>query len=124
MRNQPKYSFFKNSSYAIEGIIEVFKNETAFKIEAVFFIFSIILMLFLNIPLWSKIALPSSIFIVFIAEMFNSSIERVVDLASPNRHPLAKRSKDAASAGVFFSILLTTSIWICIFLYLYQKGYF
>ena len=34
------------------------------------------------------------------AELLNSAVESVVDLVSPSEHPLAKRAKDVAAAGV------------------------
>ena len=37
MRNQPKYNFFKNTSYALDGLIDIVKNEKSFKIELVLF---------------------------------------------------------------------------------------
>jgi diacylglycerol kinase (ATP) len=33
MNNKPKYHLFKNTQYAIEGLIYVFKTETSFKLE-------------------------------------------------------------------------------------------
>lgn len=33
-------------------------------------------------------------------ELVNTAVERVVDLVSPERHPLAKEAKDAAAGGV------------------------
>ncbi len=124
MRNQPKYSFFKNFSYAMDGIFEVFKNETAFKIEIFFFVVLSAVLIILSIPLWAKFLLIGSMFFVLVAEFFNSSIERVVDLVTSKRHPLAKGAKNAAAAGVLFSIFFTLFLWIGIFLYLFEKGYF
>ncbi len=39
MRNQPKYNFFKNTSYALKGIVDLLKTETSFKIELIITIF-------------------------------------------------------------------------------------
>ena len=124
MRNQPKYSFFKNFSYALDGVFEVFKNETAFKIEIFFFVVLSAVLILLSIPLWAKFLLIGSMFFVLVAEFFNSSIERVVDLVTSKKHPLAKGAKDAAAAGVLFSIIFVLFLWIGIFLYLFEKGYF
>jgi len=38
--------------------------------------------------------------LVITAELFNTALEAVVDLASPQDHPLAKRAKDRRAAGV------------------------
>ncbi|MCK5855151.1 MAG: diacylglycerol kinase, partial [Sulfurovaceae bacterium] len=33
MNNKPKYTLFKNASYAIDGLVHAIKTETSFKIE-------------------------------------------------------------------------------------------
>ena len=49
-------------------------------------------------------------------ECINSAIERVVDLAQPDFHPLAGAAKDAASAAVNLAIILAIVVWGAIFL--------
>lgn len=104
MRNQPKYNFFKNTFYAIDGIKDVFKNETSFKIELIIVSFLTIIIFFYDISVMSKIILFSSMFFILIAEVINSAIERTVDLVSLEYSEMAKRAKDAGSAIVFLSI--------------------
>ena len=47
---------------------------------------------------WALITLTTAM--VFMAEFVNTAIEAVVDLASPNKHPLAKIGKDVGAAAV------------------------
>lgn len=47
---------------------------------------------------WAMIVL--AIALVWMAEFINTALEAVVDLASPNLHPLAKVGKDVAAAAV------------------------
>lgn len=42
---------------------------------------------------------------VWTAEFINTSLEAVVDLASPQQHPLAKTGKDVGAAAVLISAL-------------------
>ena len=35
MRNQPKYHFFKNTTYALKGLKDIIRNETSFRIEMI-----------------------------------------------------------------------------------------
>lgn len=118
MRNQPKYSFFKNWNYALKGFFEVFKNETAFKIECIIFMFLFIALFFWDISLIHKLLLCISIFVVIITELLNSSIERCVDLVTKEYHELAKHAKDAAAAAVMFSNILCFLLWVTI-IYIY-----
>jgi diacylglycerol kinase (ATP) len=112
MRRQPKYKFLKNWGYAVSGFFEVLKNETAFKLELIVFSILVLLLILIKIPFLHKIAMISSVFIVIITELLNSSIERTVDLVTKEYHILAKHAKDAASGGVMFSNFLATFIWI------------
>ncbi|MBK8783512.1 MAG: diacylglycerol kinase family protein [Anaerolineales bacterium] len=61
--------------------------------------------LWLKIPPrdWAVIILTAAL--VFTAEFLNTSIEAVVDLVSPDHHPLAKIGKDVGAAAVLVSAL-------------------
>jgi len=117
LRNQPRYSLFKNAYYALCGLKECFRGETSFKIEVFFFILLSILLWFFPISLLSKVILQTSLFIPLIAELFNSAIERVVDLATQEFHPLAKGAKDSGAAAVLLSLFLTLGIWVAVGIY-------
>ena len=112
MRNRPKYNFFKNSKYALQGVWAALKQERAFQIEVFLAFIMTITLWLLPIKVHYKFILQVSLFIPFIAEMFNTAVENTVDLACKEIHPLAKYAKDTASAGVFFSLLLTGLIWL------------
>ncbi len=98
------YSFFKNAIYPFEGLKQVFESEKAFRLE-IFIAVPIIFLsyLFLSIDKFFKIL--KAFILVLLTELLNSSIEAVVDIASPDYSKLAKYSKDAASASVFLSIV-------------------
>ena len=49
------------------------------------------------------------------AEFFNTSLEYVVDLVSPEFHPLAKAAKDTASAGVLMMAIISAVVGLIIF---------
>jgi diacylglycerol kinase len=58
--------------------------------------------LHLSASSWAIVVL--AIALVLAAELANTAIEAVVDLASPDDHPLAKRAKDVAAAGVLVAL--------------------
>ena len=58
-----------------------------------------------------RVALAMAWAAVLAAELLNTAIEAVVDLVSPEWHPLARQAKDAASASVFVLIVLTLALW-------------
>jgi diacylglycerol kinase (ATP) len=73
-----------------------------------------ILGLWLRITLrdWAVIVL--TIAMVFFAEFINTSIEAVVDLASPDKHPLAKIGKDVGAGAVLVAAIAAVLIGLLI----------
>jgi diacylglycerol kinase (ATP) len=114
MRNQPKYNFFKNTSYALNGLKDMIASEKSFKIELVFVIILLPVIFFLDIETTQKLLLFITLMGVLIAESINSAIERVVDLVTKEYHPMAGRSKDVGSSVVFLSISLAVITWMII----------
>lgn len=51
---------------------------------------------------------------VWTAEFINTALEAVVDLASPQKHPLAKVGKDVGAAAVLIAALLSVIIGLLV----------
>jgi diacylglycerol kinase len=68
----------------------------------------------LQLPARDWAVLFLAISMVWAAEFFNTSIEAVVDLASPARHPLAKVGKDVGAAAVLIAALSSVLIGLLI----------
>jgi diacylglycerol kinase len=47
--------------------------------------------------------------------MINTAIENVVDLVSPDQHPLAGKAKDAAAGAVLICAIISAVIGLLIF---------
>lgn len=110
--NKPKYTLFKNTRYALEGLVEVTKNEPSFRLQIVLFACGMITAWLLPIAFTYQAILAVSLFIPVMAELTNSAIERTVDLVTFDHHELAKRAKDAGAALVFISLVMLGFIWI------------
>ena len=63
-------------------------------------------------PDW--IALLMAIALVWMAEAFNSAVEYLADAAVPERHPLVKRAKDVAAAGVLIASIVAAAIGVVV----------
>lgn len=109
--NKPRYTLFKNTRYAINGLLEVSKNEKSFRLQILLFVVGMILAWVLPISFVQSSILCVSLFIPLMAEMINSSVERTVDLVTFDHHELAKRAKDAGAALVFLSLAMLALIW-------------
>lgn len=112
--NKPKHNLFRNGMYAVEGFVDIVKNETSFKWQILLFVVMGIVAWNLPISFGYSSILFLSLFIPVLAEVTNSSIERVVDLVTKEYHILAKQAKDVGATLVLLSLILTALIWICV----------
>ena len=118
--NKPKHNLFRNGGYAVEGFIDIVKNETSFKWQ--------LLMLFvMGTVAWSlpiafaySAILFISLFLPVFAEVINSAIERVVDLVTQDYHILAKQAKDVGATIVLLSLIVTSLIWLSVLALAYE----
>lgn len=109
--NKPRYTLFKNTRYALNGLIEVTKNEKSFRLQILLFVVGMVIAWTLPVDFLHHSSLAISLFVPLIAEVINSSIERTVDLVTYEHHELAKRAKDAGAALVFLSLAMLAFIW-------------
>ena len=70
----------------------------------------VVMAAWLRLPLRDWAVLLVTITLVWTAEFINTALEAVVDLASPQHHPLAKMGKDVGAAAVLIAAL--TSIFV------------
>jgi diacylglycerol kinase len=75
-------------------------------------VFALSLWLGLDRVDWAVIIL--TIALVWMAEFVNTALEALVDLASPDLHPLAKVGKDVAAAAVLVAALTAAVVGLLI----------
>jgi diacylglycerol kinase (ATP) len=109
--NKPRYTLFKNTRYALNGLLEVSQNEKSFRLQIVLFITGMVVAWLLPISFIQSSILSVALFIPMMAEMINSAVERTVDLVTFDHHELAKRAKDAGAALVFLALAMLAFIW-------------
>jgi len=109
--NKPKHNLFRNGGYAVEGFIDIVKNETSFKWQLLMLFVMGITAWILPISFSASSILFISLFLPILAEVINSAIERVVDLVTQEYHILAKQAKDVGATIVLLSLIVTTLIW-------------
>ena len=118
--NKPKYTLFKNTTYALAGLVDITKTESSFKLQILLFVVMSIVSWLLPISFGYASVLNISLFIPIMAEITNSAIERVVDLVTLEYHELAKRAKDVGATLVFISLVVTGAIWAAVLLLAFQ----
>lgn len=112
MTRQSLISSFKNAAAGIRAA----SRERNFRIELCFAVAAIILGIGLRISTVEWAVVSALIGIVLSGECLNTSLEAVVDLASPGYHELAKIAKDAAAGAVLVSSV--AALFVAAFVYL------
>lgn len=108
---------WRATGIALQGLRAALVHEDAFRQEVLVAAIAIPVALLSNVTTIGKVLLVSSVFLVLIVELINSALEAAVDHTSLERHPLAKRAKDIASAAVFISIVNALATWGLIFIF-------
>ena len=112
---------------AFEGIASTYKKEQNIKIHTIISLVVILGGFIFKINYIEWLVCLVLIGFMLMAEFFNTAIEYVVDLASPDIHPLAKAAKDTASAGVLMMAIIAAVTGLVIFvpkLIEFVGGYF
>ena len=118
MKSQ-NFNLFRNLMNSLNGLVEVTKNEMPMRIEVTLLVVMSTVLVFLDMGILYKLILFTSLFLPMLAELLNSAVERCVDLVTDDYHQLAKHAKDAASAAVLISLLMTGLIWLTVLLKVY-----
>ena len=96
---------------AINGIIESISTERNMLFHMIMAFFVIILAMILDFTRLELIVIGLTIVFVLVAELFNTAIEVLTDLASDNKyHELAKKTKDIAAGAVLLSAIASVFV--------------
>jgi diacylglycerol kinase len=102
--------------FAFEGLAYAWRSQPHLRVHAAIGSLAVVVGagLGLNPAEWAVLLL--TITAVLVLEMLNTVVEAVVDLASPERHPLAKIAKDVAAGAVLVAALGSLLVGAALFL--------
>ena len=102
--------------YALEGFVSSFKTERNMKIHVLAMVLVTIAGVYVKLSLveWCFIAVAISL--VLGAELFNTAIETIVDMVSPEKNPKAKLAKDISAAAVLVLAIGAAVVGLTIFI--------
>ncbi|MDN4495340.1 diacylglycerol kinase family protein [Ureibacillus aquaedulcis] len=109
------HKLVKSFGYAFYGIWTAM-NEQNMRIHIISAFIVMIAGLLTGLTKMEWVMIILVITLVIGAEMINTAIESVVNLASPEIHPLAKQAKDIAAGAVLVFALASVIIGLLIFL--------
>lgn len=97
--------------YSMKGLAACWHFEAAFRQEVMLGLILTPVAFWLAQNHIELILLLMTIFLVWMAELANSSVEAVVDRTGSEKHELSGRAKDIGSALVFVSLVLLGLVW-------------
>ena len=107
--------FRKSFSHALRGLRYVANHEKNFQNQLLAAFLVVIAMIYFQVTRGEMIVLILVISGVLVMELFNTVMERVVDILKPRIHPYARLIKDLMAAGVLLVSILALVIGILIF---------
>lgn len=110
-------SFRHSFGFAIQGFRTAVTTERNIKVMLGGAAFAVVMGLLLHIDLLSWAIILVCCGCVICAELLNTAVETVVDLVSPEFHPLAGRAKDVAAAGVWVICGASAVVGLLVFLH-------
>lgn len=119
MNQDEKFSVGKrlrSFNYAFAGIVCFFKTEHNAWIHLLATMAIIGLATVVKVSNLEAMALVFAIGLVWMAEMFNTCIEKIMDFISMDHHPQIKLIKDISSGAVLIAALLALIVGLLIFI--------
>lgn len=108
-------SLIESFNHAVAGIIHALKQEKNMKIHITMALIVLFSSLFFDFTRIELLMLFFAITLVIMAELFNTAIERTVDLVTDKYHPLAKAAKDVAAGGVLIAAINSVIVGYLLF---------
>lgn len=107
-------SLWRSFGHAFVGIATAFRRERNFRLHVMAMIVVIGLGITLRVDLFRWAILALAIGVVTAAEMFNTAIEAIVDLVSPEYHAAAKAAKDVSAGAVLIAAATAAIVGMCV----------
>ncbi len=96
---------------SLRGLRDAFRTAAAFRQECALGLLHYVALALVSAPVALKVALAVLWPLLLSAELVNSAIEAVVDLASPTWNLKARYAKDFGSAAVFVVVVTIAVLW-------------
>ncbi|MEM1408018.1 MAG: diacylglycerol kinase family protein [Bacteroidota bacterium] len=110
----------KSYRYAGKGILHVLIFENNFKFQVIAAIVAVTLSALLNISAMEWIVVTVMIGLVFMAELFNTAMEKLCDHVHPDEHTAIGLIKDISAGAVLIAAIVAAIAGCIIFLSKFQ----
>ncbi len=108
-------SLWRSFGFAVCGVAYCFRTQRNLKIHVAAAALALGAGYRLGLPPAELGVLALTIAAVLVAEMFNTAVEALIDLVSPDYHPLAKVAKDVAAGAVLVTAVVSLFVAYVLF---------
>lgn len=107
--------FLRSFRYAGNGILLVIRGEQNFVVHIFAAVLAIALALFFRMTLLECVLVLVLIAMVFVAEIINTVVEKILDVLHPDQHPAIKNAKDMMAGVVLIVALVAFIIGVALY---------
>lgn len=108
------YSRLKSFRYAIKGMQRFFLDEPNARIHLLLTVAVFIAATYLRVPAKEFALLVIVVGMVWMAEIFNTAVERIMDFISPGYNEKVKVIKDISAAAVLVSSIIAAAVGLTV----------
>ncbi len=101
--------------FATEGLLALFRFENNAKIHLVAAMTVVVAGIWLQLDRVEWALVLTQVGLVLAAEAFNTALEKLADVVSPEHHPLIKVVKDLSAGAVLLVVIVAVIVGILIF---------
>jgi diacylglycerol kinase len=107
--------FRRSFRFAYEGLKYALSTQQNMQFHFSAALIALMLGLLFELPKTEILFIMLSVTLVIVCELVNTAVEKTVDLAMPEHHPLAKIAKDVAAAAVLVSAVFAAVVGMVVF---------
>ena len=112
--------FYKSVYYAFKGLFWMLKTERNFQLELLALVINLFLIVYFQLNSTDAVLIFIVCFLVLIAEIINTAIEKICDFVEPHFNKKIGLIKDIAAGAVILATLLSIITGILV----YSKYFF
>lgn len=105
----------RSVKYAVAGILEMLRGQHNARVHLVASVGVVLAGLLVGVTRLEWCILVLAMASVWVSEALNTAVEFLCDVASPDFHPLVKKSKDVAAGAVLLSAIGAAVIGLLVF---------
>jgi diacylglycerol kinase len=106
----------RSFGYAFEGLLAILRTTPNFWLHIAAAALALFVSIALRLSFVEIAVVVLTIAVVLVVEAFNTALEALADVASPDYHPLIKRAKDISAAAVLIAAAAAVAIAALLFL--------